>query len=81
MIELLAETKPNNSAFRILPIIELYENLLRENWKVVKYERDILNETESYGYTAESNMEICNSIIEFLKEYVLNRTQGLTPEV
>ena len=74
LFELLAEIKTKDTAFRILPIIELYESLLRENWEVVKYERDILDATESYGYTAESNMKICKAIITFLKENVLSKS-------
>ena len=76
LIQLLLEIKPNNTAFKIRPIIELYEKMLEDNWQEVKYDREILDATESYNYTAESNIKICESIVKFLKENVLNNNRN-----
>lgn len=75
LVELIVEMKTSDKAFKINPILELYESLLEENWEVVKYERDILNSTDSYTYTHGSNMKICKAIALFLKENVLKKSQ------
>ena len=72
----IPSTIPNNIAFKIRPIVELYEKMLEDNWSEVKYDREILDATESYNYTAESNMKICESIVKFLKENVLNNNHN-----
>ena len=81
LVQLLSETRENDKSFRVLPVLELYESLLRENWELVKYERDILDATESYSYTAASNMKICNAIANFLKEHVLTKPLNTSSEV
>ncbi len=81
LVQLLSESRTTGTSFRVLPILELYESLLKENWELVKYERDILDATDSYTYTAASNIKICNSIVAFLKENVLNKPLNNTSGV
>jgi len=59
--------------FKISPIVELYESLLRENWEKVKNDRELLNSIDAFDRTAEGNIAICHAIVEFLKEHVLNK--------
>ena len=77
-VEQLIEVRPANKSFRILPLMELYESLIEENWQALKLSRDALNETESYTKTGIANCEICETIAKFLKEYVVNKTHNLT---
>lgn len=69
---LLAESAEfKNYDFKINPILELYEDLLRENWKAVKTDRDTLDAIDAFDKTPSSNVKICQAIATFLKEYVL----------
>lgn len=65
--------------FKMKPIIELYEALLRENWEIVKSDRELLNSIDALDRTAGNNIAICHAIVEFLKQHVLN--QNLTNNV
>ena len=58
--------------FKVNPILELYEALLKENWETIKSERDLLNSIDAFNKTPDSNVAICEAIADFLKEYVLN---------
>ena len=69
----------NNCDFKINPILELYEELLKENWDVVKYERDLLDSIDMTNKTPESNMKICEAIINFIKEHVLVSGKNCNP--
>ena len=78
LIEVLTQTKEfKNCEFRIVPIIKLYEALLRENWETVKADRDVLDEIESYSITPECNVQICDAIGRFLKEFVLSKSHNI----
>ena len=61
-----------NCDFKVNPILELYEALLRENWETIKSERDLLNSIDAFNKTPNSNVIICEAITDFLKEYVLD---------
>lgn len=76
LFELLAKAKSENANLTVktLPVIELYEQLLKENWQTIEYDRRVLNEAGMLDYTSEGNMKICEAIITFLKENVLNKT-------
>lgn len=80
LLSLLTRDKHfENCYFKISPIVELYEALLRENWEKVKNDRELLNSIDAFDRTAEGNIAICHAIVEFLKEYVLNK--NLTSDV
>ena len=64
--------------FKVRPILELYEALLRENWEIVKKERDSLNANGNLDLTPLVNVKICEAITNFLKEYVLNKSYNHT---
>lgn len=77
LIELLTQTPEfKNCEFRVVPIIKLYESLLRENWETVKADRDVLDAIESRSITPECNVQICKAIVNFLKEYVLDKSHN-----
>ena len=77
LIQVLIQTPEfRNYEFRTVPVIKLYEALLRENWSVVKADRDVLDAIESTTITPECNVQICNAIANFLKEYVLEKSHN-----
>ncbi len=77
LIEVLTQTPEfKNYEFRVVPIIKLYEALLRENWETVKADRDVLDTIESTKITPESNVQICTAIANFLKEYILEKSHN-----
>lgn len=61
--------------FKVTPILELYESLLRENWNSLTTERKSLQN----DYTASINIQICNAIENFLRSHVL--TKAATQEL
>lgn len=67
-----------NIDFKVNPILELYEELLKENWEQIKNDRETLNAIDAFTKTPESNTKICKSIVEFLKQYVLTKENDLT---
>ena len=74
LLSLLTKDKNfENCYFKIKPVIELYEALLRENWEKVKSDRELLNSIDAFDRTAEGNIAICHAVVEFLKEYILNK--------
>ena len=76
LIQLL--TKNEKFDFDIVSVIDLYESMLRENWNNVKKERAILNSLKFTDKTAETNMEICKTIVRFLKQNILNNENNYT---
>lgn len=76
LCDILANTEEfKKYDFKLNPILELYEDLLRENWKVVKTERDLLNDIDAFDNTPECNVKICKAIKKFLNEYVLTQSK------
>jgi hypothetical protein len=75
LVEKLTETKEfENYQFKIVPIVKLYESLLKENWNIVQKDRDILDEIGEATLTPDCNVAICDAIIKFLKEQVLEKS-------
>ena len=65
-----------NHDFNIVPILELYEALLRENWEEIKLDRETLDSIQAYTRTPLANVHISESIVQFLKDCVYKKTSG-----
>ena len=77
LVEVLTETEEfKNYQFKIVPIIKLYESLLKENWETIKKDRDIIDEIEEPTLTPNSNVAVCDAIGKFLKDYVLENAKN-----
>ena len=77
LCDLLANTPEfRKYDFKINPILELYEDLLRENWATVQSERELLDSIDAFDKTPDSNVKISEAIQGFLREHVLTASHN-----
>jgi hypothetical protein len=78
LCDLLANTPEfKKYDFKLNPILELYEDLLRENWATVQSERELLDSIDAFDKTPDSNVKISEAIQSFLKNHVLTASHNI----
>ena len=79
LCQLLATNEDfKNYDYKANPILELYEELLEENWETIKNNRDILNDIDALDSTSKDNVKLCTAIMTFLKDYVLGKSHDVS---